>query len=280
MLRTENAQPFLETDTRRDGYTRPSRLSSDWSPMSEPTIPDRTVSSRRRILIVDDDPAILRLVRDKLDSVGYEALTASSGYEALDVIERRGMPHLAIVDLNMHGMSGFQFCETVQQFSDLPVIMLSAQDEEDTIIRGISRYAEDYVAKPFSPRELAARVDRVLRRIGDFAYTLDAVTRIDDHLSVDFPHQRAIIGGEAVPLTPTETKLLFILIRNAGRVVTAEFLLRRLWPMEEVFEDTLRVHIHRLRQKIEPAPSRPRYVLTERGMGYSFPGPAGRSGSQ
>jgi DNA-binding response OmpR family regulator len=247
--------------------------------MPEPTFPDRSAGYPRRILVVDDDPAILRLVRDKLDSAGYDTLTASSGYEALDVIERRGMPHLAIVDINMRGMNGFQFCETVQQFSDLPVIMLSAQDEEETIIQGISRYAEDYVTKPFSPRELVARVERVLRRIGDFAYTLDVVTKVDDRLSVDFPHQRAIISGEPVQLTPTETKLLFVLIRNAGRIVTTEFLLRRLWPMEEVFEDTLRVHIHRLRQKIEPVPAQPRYINTERGLGYSFPAKSGRSGS-
>ena len=111
----------------------------------------------------------------------------------------------------------------------------------------------------------------MLRRIGDFAYTLDVVTQVDNQLAVDFPHQQAIVNGTPIQLTPTETKLLYLLMRNAGRVVSAEFLLRRLWPMEEVFEDTLRVHIHRLRQKIEPVPARPTYVNTERGFGYSFP---------
>ena len=131
----------------------------------------------QRILVVDDDPAILRLVKTKLESAGYEVLTADSGMDALEVIGRSGMPHLAIVDINMPLMNGFDFCEAVQQFSDLPVIMLSAQDEEDTIIRSISHYAEDYVTKPFSPRELVARVERVLRRIGDFGYTLGVTTR-------------------------------------------------------------------------------------------------------
>jgi DNA-binding response OmpR family regulator len=229
---------------------------------------------QQRILVIDDDAAILRLVKDKLDNVGYEVLTAESAYQALEIIGRRGMPHLAIVDINMPGMNGFQFCDHVQQFSDMPVIMLSAQDEEETIVKGISRYAEDYVTKPFSPRELAARVERVLRRIGDFAYTLDVVTKVDERLAVDFPHQQATVNGAAIPLTPTETKLLYLLMRNAGRVVSTDFLLRRLWPMEEVFEDTLRVHIHRLRQKIEPVPARPRYILTERGLGYSFPAQA------
>ena len=225
----------------------------------------------QRILIVDDDPAILRLVRIMMEGAGYDTLTATSGVDALEVIRRNGLPHLAIVDVNMPYMNGFDFCEAVQEFSDLPVIFLSAQDEEDTIITGISRFAEDYVTKPFSPRELVARVERVLRRIGDFAYTLDVTTKVDDRLTVDFPHQRALVAGRFISLTPTETKLLYMLMRNAGHVVTADFLLRRLWPLDEVFEDTLRVHIHRLRQKIESTPSQPHYILTERGMGYSFP---------
>ena len=240
-------------------------------PAAEAAGPGQASIALQRILVVDDDPAILQLIKFKLESAGYEVLAATSGIEALDIIGRSGIPHLAIVDLNMPIMNGFEFCEAVQQFSDVPVIVLSAQDEEDTIIRGISYYAEDYVTKPFSPRELAARVERVLRRIGDFGYTLDVLTRIDDHLTVDFPHQRALIDDRAIQLTPTETKLLYLLIRNAGRVVSTDFLLRRLWPMDEVFEDTLRVHVHRLRQKIEPIPSQPRYVLTERGAGYSFP---------
>jgi DNA-binding response OmpR family regulator len=227
--------------------------------------------SLQRILVVDDDPAIRRLLRDKLDASGYEVWTAASGNEALEVIGRRGMPHLAIVDINMPGMNGLRFCEAVLQFSDLPIIMLSAIDEEDTIVGSISRYAEDYVTKPFSPRELAARAQRVLRRVADYGYTSGVIADIDDCLSIDIPHQRALVKGQAVQLTPTETKLLYLLTRNAGRTVTTEFLLRRLWPMEEVFEDSLRVHVHRLRHKIEPLPSRPRYILTERGVGYSFP---------
>jgi len=220
--------------------------------------------------VVDDDPAVLRLVRDKLDRAGFEVLTATSGQHALDVIARRGLPHLAIVDIMMPGMDGFEFSRIVQEFTDLPVIMLTAVDEEETVIQGIEHFAEDYITKPFSPRELVARVQRVLRRIGDFAYTFDPVTQVDDRLAVDFAHQRVIVQGQPVDLTPTETKLLYILMRNPGRTVSTDFLLRRLRPLEEVFEDTLRVHIHRLRQKIEPAPSQPRYIVTERGLGYRF----------
>ena len=239
--------------------------------MTDSPYPDDAAGTIQRILVVDDDSAILRLVRDKLEGAGYEVFTAASGQQALDLIGWRGMPHLAIVDINMPGMNGLQFCDAVQQFSDLPVIMLSAIDEEETIIQAISRYAEDYVTKPFSPRELLARVQRVLRRIGDFTYTLDGVTTVDDYLAVDFPHQRALIAGHPVQLTPTETKLLYLLMRNAGRTVTNGFLLRRLWPREEIFEDALRVHVHRLRQKIEPDSTRPHYIITDRGIGYSFP---------
>ncbi len=230
-----------------------------------------TLGNSQRILIVDDDLEILRLVKDKLDRTGYEVATATSGQEALELVKQQGLPHLAIVDINMPGMNGFEFCRIVQQFSDLPVILLTAIDEEETVIRGIEHYAEDYVTKPFSPRELVARVQRVLRRIGDFAYTLKPLTQVDDHLAVDFAHQRAIIAGQPVSLTPLETKLLYLLMRNAGRTVTTDFLLRRLWPQEEVFEDTLRVHVYRLRQKIEDMPIQPRYVITERGVGYTFP---------
>jgi len=231
----------------------------------------RPESNLQRILVVDDDPAIRRLLKDKLEGAGYVVWTAASGDQALEAIDRQGMPHLAIVDINMPGMNGFHFCETIQQFSDLPVIMLSAIDGEETIVGSISRFAEDYITKPFSPRELVARVERVLRRVGDYGYTLDVVNQIDDYLAIDIPHQRALVGDRIVALTPTETKLLYLLMRNAGHTVSTDFLLRRLWPMEEVFEDTLRVHIHRLRHKIEPVSSRPHYILTERGLGYSFP---------
>jgi DNA-binding response OmpR family regulator len=223
----------------------------------------------QRILVVDDDPAILRLMRDKLDRAGFEVFTAASGLQALELIDRRGLPHLAIVDINMPGMDGFEFCQAVQAYSDLPVIMLTAVDEEETVIRGIEQFAEDYVTKPFSPRELVARIQRVLRRIGDFAYALEPITKVDHRLAIDFSHQQAIVDDEIIALTPTETKLLYILMRNTGRTVSTDFLLRRLWPLDEVFEDTLRVHIHRLRKKIETDPKSP-YIVTERGLGYRF----------
>lgn len=229
-----------------------------------------TPNAFQHILMVDDDPSILRLVGAKLKQAGFEVSTAPSGQQALALIERYGLPHLAVVDIHMPGMDGFEFCRRVQRFSDLPVIMLTAVDEEDMVVRGIELFAEDYVTKPFSSRELVARVRRILRRIGDFAYVLAPVIQVDDHLGVDLAHQAVIVDGRSVALTPTETKILYILMRNAGRPVTSDFLLRRLWPEKEVFEDTLRVHIYRLRQKLKIPSSPRRYIFTERGLGYRF----------
>ena len=246
--------------------------------MSEAMQGGSVLASRpQRILVIDDDPAILRLVSDKLDRAGYQVSTAASGQQALESIDRRGLPHLAIVDINMPGMDGFAFCRIVQAYTDLPIIMLTAVDEEETIIRGIEQFAEDYITKPFSPRELVARTERVLRRIGDFAYTLEPITKVGEELAIDFVHHEAWVEGEPVSLTPTETKLLYILMRNAGHTVTTDFLLRRVWPLEEVFEDTLRVHIHRLRKKIQDSASQLPYITTERGIGYRFTKNLGRN---
>ncbi len=230
---------------------------------------DSPVESQR-ILAVDDNTYTLRIVRHALEMAGYEVLTAVSGQDALKMINRHGMPHLAIVDLHMPIMSGFEFCHALREFSDTPIIMLTAVNTEETIIEGLEKYAEDYIVKPFNPEELAARVGRVLRRMGNYNYTLESTTRIDDRLLVNFPSREAIVEGESISLTPTESKLLYILVRNSGRIVTTEFLLNRIWPMQDAQEDRLHVHVHRLRQKIELNPSEPSYVVAERGTGYRF----------
>lgn len=228
-------------------------------------------ASTYRVLVLDDNFSMLRLVSNALQKAGFQVSTASSAEEGLDLIRRNGLPHLALVDIHMpYGMNGFEFCEAVLNYSDVPIIMLTAVDEDETIIQTIDQYAEDYITKPFNPGELVARVRRVLRRIGDFAYTLSAETVVDERLTVSFPYQRATIDGNPVTLTPTETKLLFILMRNAGQTVTTDFILRRLWPMETAYEDRLRVYVHRLRRKIEKHPEAPRYILSQRGVGYSF----------
>ena len=223
-----------------------------------------------KILVVDDEPDIVSVVRMTLESEGFEVATAYSAREAFDQIGRKGLPHLAVVDIMMPGTDGIELARKLQKFSDLPVIMLTAIDEETTVVKTIEEVAEDYVTKPFKPKELAARVKRVIRRMGDFAFRLESLTVIDDRLAVDFAAKKALIDEKPVSLTPTETKILHILIRSARRTVTTEYLLARLWPLDEVFEDTLRVHVHRLRQKIEPNASKPHYLITQRGVGYSF----------
>lgn len=224
----------------------------------------------QKILAVDDNTYTLRIVQHTLEQAGYQVMTAVSGKDALQLINRHGIPHLAVVDLHMPVMSGFEFCHAVRDFSDMPIIMLTAVNTESTIIEGLDKYAEDYIVKPFNPSELVARIKRVLRRMDDYAYTLDATTRIDERLTVNFPNREANINGTAVSLTPTETKLLYILVRNAGRIVTTDFLLNRIWPMEDAHEDRLHVHVHRLRRKIEENHNEPSYIVAERGTGYRF----------
>jgi DNA-binding response OmpR family regulator len=225
----------------------------------------------RRILAVDDDPDLVRLLRRELEKAGFDVWTAGSAEDALALIEQKGLPHLALVDILLPGQDGLALARRLQEWSDLPIVMLTSVHEEETVVKAIEGFAEDYIRKPFNVREVVARVERVCRRIGDFGYALQPVIRVDDLLEVDFAHQRTRMDGREIPLTATETKLLYVLMRSAGRVVATDFLLRRLWPGDEVFEDTLRVHVHRLRSKIEPTPSRPRYILTERGAGYRFP---------
>lgn len=231
---------------------------------------DRLASTSYRVLCVDDDPDILHLLKKTFEAAGFEVSTCNSGEAALRWIERSGLPHLALVDIRMPGLDGLELCRRVHTYSDLPVILLTAVDDEPTVVKALDTVAEDYIFKPFRPAELVARARRVLRRIGNFSFTQAAETAVDERLAVDFVRQVAKVEGNPVPLTPTETKILHILMRSSPRTVDTGYLLRRVWPMEEVFEDTLRVHVHRVRQKIEPDPAKPRYVLTHRGQGYSF----------
>ncbi len=169
-----------------------------------------------KVLVVDDNISILRAVETALRRDAFVVHTAVSGEEALSVIARTGLPHLAIVDLNMPGMDGFELCEAIHEFSDLPIVMLTAIDDEETVVFGLDRYAEDYIVKPFRPAELIARVRRVLRRMGDYSYTLEPVIKVDENLQVDFPNRKAFVADRPVRATPTETKLLYILYAQRG----------------------------------------------------------------
>ena len=234
-------------------------------------VPAEWAEKSYRILAVDDDVVIRDVVTAALTEAGYEVWSASSGQEALNFLETRGLPHLAVVDIMMPGMNGIELAGKIQEFIDLPIIMLTGVDDTTTVVDAIRKLAEDYVIKPFEAAELVARIERLLRRIGDFSYALEPRIRVDERLEVEFARQLAYVEGQPVDLTPTETKLLYILMRNAGHTLLTDYLLRRLWPLEEVFEDALRTHIYRLRKKIEESPRQPVYVLTRRGLGYSFP---------
>lgn len=226
-----------------------------------------------RILVVDDSLSILEIVRTNLTAHGFHVMTAESGEQALAIMENEGLPHLGLFDINMPmGMDGLELCEKVLQFSDLPIIMLTAVEESTTVVEAIDRYAEDYMTKPVKAGELLARVRRVLRTIGRFAYPLAQFVNVDDRLSVNFAKLTAVVRGEEVSLTPTEAKLLYILMRQKGKVVSTDFILRRLWPADTDFadEDRLRVYVHRLRNKIEQKKSGIRYIYSKRRKGYSF----------
>lgn len=224
-----------------------------------------------RILVIDDDTLVLEMIEEALSRSGFQVSTVTSAEDGLDWMKRYGLPHLAVVDINMpFGMDGLELCELVHTFSDLPIMMLTAIEDEETISQAIDRCAEDYLTKPFQPGELIARARRILRRIGHFAYPLDPLIRVDKRLAVDLAGGQVVVDGRPEILTPTETKLLYILMRNAGKAVNSNYLLRRLWPHDVGHDDRLRVYIHRLRNKIEVEPTKPHYVRSQRGIGYVF----------
>lgn len=227
----------------------------------------------QQILAVDDNENMRTLLQVVLEQAGYEVLIASSGEEALTIMRRRGMPHLALLDINMPEMSGFELAESIRQTSDLPVIFLTAVDQERKVVEGLERYADDYIVKPFHVNELIARVQRVLRRVDNFDYRSDPLVRIDERLQIDFSAQEAVVNGERVSLTPTEGKLLDILVTNRGRTIPTERLLERIWPAEKASEDRLYVAVYRLRQKLKGEDGEWDYIVTRSGLGYVFVGP-------
>jgi DNA-binding response OmpR family regulator len=222
------------------------------------------------VLVVDDDPSVLAVVEMALRQAGYQARLADSGKSALAMLEQTGLPDVAIVDVNMPEMGGIEFCRTVLDYSDLPVLMLTAVQETNVIVHVLTQIAEDYVVKPFRAPELIARIRRILDRLGCLPFAPDRLITVHPELQVDFVGQQVIVAGQTVPLTPLESRLLYILIRHMGSVLAPAFLSRRLWPRELSSDDRVRVTIHRLRQKIEPDGSALTFIVTERGDGYRF----------
>jgi len=227
-------------------------------------------TEKKLILVVDDEPRMVRFVRMNLELEGYRVSTASNGMEAIDKV-REELPDLVILDIMMPEMDGFETLERIRQISSVPVIMLTVKAEEEDKVRGLELGADDYVTKPFSPRELVSRVKAALRRAEMPAPVRKTTIVIDEDLTVDFQRREVLVRGKRIKLRPTEYRLLYHLVNNAGWVMTHEMLLSKVWGYE-YRDDThlLRLYITYLRQKIEPDPSHPKYIFNERGVGYRF----------
>ena len=224
----------------------------------------------KRILVVDDEPRMIGFIRMNLELEGYQVVEAHNGVEALDAV-RTQLPDVILLDVMMPTLDGFETLRMLREFSSIPVIMLTAKGEEDDKVRGLEYGADDYVTKPFGPRELSSRVKAVLRRAEMPNGPDKAILKIDDRLSVDFNRRLVLVEGQPVKLRPTEYRLLYHLIENAGWTVPHEQLLAKVWGYEYRDETHyVRLYINYLREKIEEDPANPKYILTERGVGYRF----------
>ncbi len=223
-----------------------------------------------KILVVDDEESIVKLVSFNLNKEGFQTIAAGDGNEAWDVIQR-DRPDLVVLDVMLPEMDGFSLCRLLrQEGSAIPILMLTAKDEEIDKVLGLEIGADDYLTKPFSPRELIARVRAILRRTGDKEQ--DQGERLEFGELVVFPGRYEVnLHGEQLVLTPKEFELLLLLCRSAGLVLSREYILQKLWGYD-FYGDTrvVDVHISHLREKLEQDPARPRYIMTVRGVGYKF----------
>jgi DNA-binding response OmpR family regulator len=223
------------------------------------------------ILVVDDEPKIMQLARDYLEHAGLRVVTAADGRAALRAVTRE-RPDLIVLDLRLPDMDGLDVARTLRKTSTVPIIMLTARDDESDKLVGLELGADDYMTKPFSPKELVARVRAVLRR-GALAQAGGESLRVGD-LVVDRSRMRASVGGQPVDLTATEFQLLAVLARSPGRVFTRAQLLDALHGVAlEAYERAIDAHVKNIRRKLEPDPRRPRYLVTVYGVGYKLAEP-------
>lgn len=223
-----------------------------------------------RVLVVDDDPGIVKLVRAYLEQAGFGVLAAHDGKKAMQ-IARNEKPDLIILDLMLPEMDGWDVCRALRKESDVPVIMLTARVEETDKLVGLELGADDYVTKPFSPRELVARVRSVLRRAQGLPSKPEQITR--GAITVDLSRHAVSVRGQSVDLTPTEFDLLATLMEDPGRAFTRSQLLENVQGYAyEGYERTIDVHVKNLRQKIEADPKKPQLIKTVYGLGYKFEG--------
>jgi len=224
----------------------------------------------RRILVVDDEQRMVRFIRLNLEHDGFRVTEAYNGTEAIEKL-RSSLPDLILLDVMMPDLDGFEVLRMIREISSVPVIMLTAKGEEDDRVRGLELGADDYVTKPFSPRELVSRVRAVLRRTETAAGSTHGLIEVDDRLKLDFDRREVWVDGELVQLRPTEYRLLYHLVQNAGWVIPHDQILAKVWGYEYRDEPHyVRLYINYLRKKLEKDPSNPQYILTERGVGYRF----------
>jgi DNA-binding response OmpR family regulator len=220
------------------------------------------------ILIADDEPAIRKFIRANLEARGYETILAGDGNEAIAALEKE-MPDLMILDIVMPKMNGFEVCRRVREWSQIPIIILSARGSEMDKVKCLEMGADDYITKPFGVDELVARVKAVIRRVQASRETTDMPCYNYGDLSVDFAKHLVTLGGENVKLTATEYRMLSYLAMNAGRVITGDQLLNHIWGEEYSGSDhLLQVNIGRLRQKLGDNAREPKYIQTRAGIGY------------
>jgi two-component system KDP operon response regulator KdpE len=224
----------------------------------------------RVILVVDDEEKIARFIRLNLEHDGFQVVEAYRGVQAMQKL-RDSIPDLILLDVMMPDLDGFEVLRLIREISTVPVIMLTAKGEEDDRVKGLELGADDYITKPFSPRELASRVRAVLRRFEASGTPSKDMIEVDVHFKIDFGRREVWMDNRLVKLRPTEYRLLYHLVQNAGWVLTYDQLLTKVWGYEYRDEPHyVRLYVNYLRQKLEADPANPIYILTERGVGYRF----------
>jgi two-component system KDP operon response regulator KdpE len=228
------------------------------------------MSESQKVLVVDDEPQITRVLRHSLSAHHYDVRTAADGLSAMDTF-RDWHPDLIITDLQMPEMDGIELCREIRKVSALPIIILSVRGEERTKVQALDAGADDYVTKPFGIDELLARVRAALRRRSLDGPEADVATLEDGEFNIDLATREVAVGGRTVHLTPKEFDLLVFLFRNRGKVMTHRSILSAIWGGESTEQtEYLRVFVGQLRKKIEPDPAKPQYIVTEPWVGYRF----------
>lgn len=223
----------------------------------------------QQILIVEDNEQLRFLLEITLVQAGYDVMSADNGEQALQVVARHGMPHLALLDIHMPGINGLELAARLREHTpDLPIVFLTSISRESTVVEALEKIADDYIIKPFYMDELIVRIQRVLRRVASFDYQGETLLHVDAFLQIDIENEQARIDGHPVELTPTETKLLEILASNRGHVVPTTVLLAKVWPIDTADENRLYVAVYRLRQKLKANKDGWDYISTHSGLGY------------